>query len=78
MKKNIRKLHINNEEWHYQVGSGGGVIIYAPNSKVPIKINDVDWHNVDSVNSPSAITPATVKQYIITTVAPKRLKEGIE
>ena len=74
MKKNIRKVHVNNEEWHYQVGCGVATI-YAPNSKIPMKLDGKDWHRVDDVDN--AITPATVKQYIIDKLAPKRLKDGI-
>ncbi len=76
MKKNIRKVHVNNEEWHYRVGCGGSVTIYAPNSKIPFKLNGKDWHNVDDPGW--TVKPSNVKQYIIDNLIQKRLKEGIE
>ena len=76
MKKNIRKVHINNEEWHYMAGSGGGLVtIYAPNSKIPIKLNGQEWHKI---GNHITVTPQDVKDYIVCNLVPKRLKEGIE
>lgn len=82
MKKSIRKIHINNEEWHYISGYGAAKI-YPPNSKIPMpfKRNNIidDWHPIkdDKPYPHNGVIPSFVKQYIIDNLLEQRLKEGI-
>lgn len=68
-KEPLRKVHIDGEVWHY---SHGGTRIFAPNSKIPMKLNGKEYHDIKVWH-----TPSEVKQYIIDNLVTKRLKEGI-